>query len=114
MKWGLPAKSPTASRSWKPAASSKSSGLRCFSLTRRSSVPARFSARLSPTEKRMANKFVLVLHGGAGVISKAEASVEQQFRDGMRVALEAGRAVLKAGGAVVDAVVAIQQPVSGL
>jgi isoaspartyl peptidase/L-asparaginase-like protein (Ntn-hydrolase superfamily) len=44
----------------------------------------------------MANKFVLVLHGGADVISKAEASVEQQFRSGMQEALEAGCAVLTA------------------
>jgi beta-aspartyl-peptidase (threonine type) len=51
---------------------------------------------------------VLAVHGGAGVIERAEMTpeVERAYRDGMRAALEAGFALLARGASSMDAVVA--------
>ena len=48
----------------------------------------------------------IVLHGGAGVIERAEMSpqMDAAYRAGLKAALEAGAAVLKRGGSSVDAV----------
>ncbi len=49
----------------------------------------------------------LAIHGGAGTLPRAEldAAKERQFRDGLAEALEAGYAILRKGGASLDAVV---------
>jgi beta-aspartyl-peptidase (threonine type) len=48
----------------------------------------------------------LVIHGGAGVIERAQLSEtqEREFRAGLNAALDAGAAILSAGGAALDAV----------
>lgn len=53
-------------------------------------------------------KYALVIHGGAGTILRSNMSPEQQkaYEDALNQALDAGLAVLKGGGASVDAVVA--------
>jgi L-asparaginase / beta-aspartyl-peptidase len=50
--------------------------------------------------------FGLALHGGAGTLPRAElgAAAEQKYRAGLQEALDAGYAVLAAGGGSVDAV----------
>jgi beta-aspartyl-peptidase (threonine type) len=52
--------------------------------------------------------FVLAVHGGAGAISRAQMSEKARaaHHDGLRRALLAGQAILAAGGAVLDAVIA--------
>lgn len=52
--------------------------------------------------------WALALHGGAGTISKASMTPEKEvaYRAGLMAALAAGRAVLAAGGAAEEAVVA--------
>ncbi|HET7436674.1 MAG TPA: isoaspartyl peptidase/L-asparaginase [Thermoanaerobaculia bacterium] len=51
-------------------------------------------------------KIMLVIHGGAGTITKASmtAEMEQQYRDKLAEALKTGHAVLAKGGSSVDAV----------
>jgi len=51
-------------------------------------------------------KYVLVIHGGAGVISRENLSpeLEKQFRDKLSEALDTGRTVLSRGGTAIDAV----------
>lgn len=51
---------------------------------------------------------VVAIHGGAGVINRAEMSpqMEHDYREGLTQALEAGHRVLAAGGPSIDAVVA--------
>lgn len=51
---------------------------------------------------------ILALHGGAGTISAASLTPEltRAYHAGIRAALEAGHAVLRAGGAALDAVTA--------
>ena len=50
----------------------------------------------------------IAIHGGAGTIRRAEMTPERDSatRAGLSAALEAGHAVLRAGGAALDAVVA--------
>lgn len=50
--------------------------------------------------------YVLVIHGGAGVIKRSSMSPEQEakYRQGLENALETGRKVLEAGGSAEDAV----------
>jgi L-asparaginase / beta-aspartyl-peptidase len=57
-----------------------------------------------PPEK----SYVLVIHGGAGAMSRASMSAEKerQYRAALDKALDAGNAILKRGGSAVDAVVA--------
>jgi len=50
--------------------------------------------------------FVLALHGGAGTIAPDSVAEHAPYHGGLRAALEAGRAVLAAGGSALDAVVA--------
>jgi beta-aspartyl-peptidase (threonine type) len=61
-----------------------------------------------PTPRARPQRFVLVVHGGAGVIERASmtSSMERAYRNGVRAALDAGRKVLAVGGSSLDAVVA--------
>src|SRR5438105_2453055 len=54
------------------------------------------------------HKAVIAIHGGAGVIERADMSpeMERAYREGLAEALEAGRDVLTAGGSSIDAVIA--------
>jgi len=54
----------------------------------------------------MPSNYVLVIHGGAGVISRENLSseLEKQFRDKLSEALDTGQAVLARGGTAIDAV----------
>ncbi len=51
----------------------------------------------------------LAIHGGAGVIERADMSAEKDaaYRAALRAALDAGAAVLKAGGSSTDAITAV-------
>ncbi|GAO43307.1 isoaspartyl peptidase [Flavihumibacter petaseus NBRC 106054] len=53
-------------------------------------------------------KYVLVIHGGAGTILKSQMSPEKEkaYREGLTQALEKGYAILKSGGSALDAVTA--------
>ena len=53
-----------------------------------------------------ANSWKLLVHGGAGVIERhlITDAVDQAVREGLRSALEAGAAILAAGGSALDAV----------
>jgi L-asparaginase / beta-aspartyl-peptidase len=57
------------------------------------------------------HKWAVVLHGGAGVIERSSMSpqAEQQYRDGLRAALNAASDVLSKGGSSIDAVQAAIQ-----
>jgi beta-aspartyl-peptidase (threonine type) len=54
-----------------------------------------------------ADRYVLVIHGGAGIITREKSSPEQQatLRAALRDALLAGYDVLQAGGEAMDAAV---------
>jgi L-asparaginase / beta-aspartyl-peptidase len=56
----------------------------------------------------MDQNWVLAIHGGAGTMRRATMTQEAEagYREGLRAALEAGRRVLAAGGAALDAVTA--------
>ncbi len=58
------------------------------------------------TIDRSLSRTVLVVHGGAGVIERnaLDGAAEQVIRDALQGALDAGNAVLAAGGSAVDAV----------
>ena len=51
-------------------------------------------------------RFTIVIHGGAGTITKEDMTpeLEKAYQDGLNVALKAGYAVLKEGGSAVNAV----------
>src|SRR5688572_1748874 len=51
-------------------------------------------------------KFVLVIHGGAGTILKSKMSAEKEsaYRNALAIALQAGYDTLKKGGSSLDAV----------
>jgi L-asparaginase / beta-aspartyl-peptidase len=53
-------------------------------------------------------KFTIAVHGGAGVIERSRMTpdIERAYRSGLEAALNAGAAVLSAGGTSLDAVVA--------
>jgi beta-aspartyl-peptidase (threonine type) len=53
-------------------------------------------------------EYVLVIHGGAGVLDRKDfiPEMEKAYLDKLQEALDSGEAVLKAGGAALDAVVA--------
>src|SRR5437868_15330133 len=55
-----------------------------------------------------AKKCALVIHGGAGTISREQITpeMEHDLRGGLKRSLEAGRAILKNDGSSLDAVVA--------
>ena len=54
----------------------------------------------------MSDKFVLVIHGGAGAILKSQMTPDQEkaYTEAINTALEKGYAILKKGGAALDAV----------
>jgi beta-aspartyl-peptidase (threonine type) len=54
------------------------------------------------------NKYVLVIHGGAGTILKSQMTPEKEkaYTEALNTALEKGQAVLQKGGTALDAVVA--------
>lgn len=54
------------------------------------------------------HKFVLVIHGGSGSVSRTKPAPEEQplYKAALRTALEAGYAVLHGGGEAMDAAVA--------
>lgn len=56
----------------------------------------------------MPSPIALALHGGAGTLRRAELSPQREagYRAGLEAALEAGHAVLRQGGAALDAVTA--------
>jgi len=60
----------------------------------------------SPAFAQDAPKWSLAIHGGAGVIERAELSPERDaaYRAGLQAALDAGSAVLARGGSALDAV----------
>jgi L-asparaginase / beta-aspartyl-peptidase len=57
-------------------------------------------------ELQMKDRFVLVIHGGAGTILKSQMSPEKEkaYTDALNAALEKGYAILKDGGTALDAV----------
>ena len=71
---------------------------------------ATFSA--APATPNASRTFGLVVHGGAGVIvrDKLSPELEAQYRTELAKALDAGYAVLAAGGSALDAVVAAIKP----
>jgi len=79
------------------AASPKASGKRKASKAR----PARASKTRLPS-------FTLAVHGGAGVLERAQMTpaLERDYRNGLESALKAGHDILAAGGSSLDAVVA--------
>src|SRR5687767_3909538 len=52
--------------------------------------------------------FTLAVHGGAGVLERAQMTpaLERDYRNGLESALKAGHDILAAGGSSLDAVVA--------
>lgn len=63
---------------------------------------------LLPHKPHTRQKFVLIIHGGAGTISRATTTPERQalYKAALKTALEAGYAVLREGGEAMDAAVA--------
>jgi beta-aspartyl-peptidase (threonine type) len=51
-------------------------------------------------------RYALAIHGGAGVINTSNSVWISSAMEGLQAALEAGDAVLRAGGSAVDAAVA--------
>jgi len=64
------------------------------------------SEKTSTTETQVAPDYAMVIHGGAGTILKKNMTPEKEagIREAMNAALNAGEAVLKAGGSAADAV----------
>ncbi|KAG6857282.1 hypothetical protein H0H87_007115 [Tephrocybe sp. NHM501043] len=64
--------------------------------------------RLPPLSAPSTGRHVLVIHGGAGTMSKAGSTPAQRaaYKAGLQAALEAGYAVLRDGGEAMDSVVA--------
>ncbi len=62
------------------------------------------------------SKFVLVVHGGAGTMSRANSTPEKEaaYHAGLRAALRAGYQVLKDGGEAMDAAVAAVNVFEGM
>ncbi|MFC5373892.1 isoaspartyl peptidase/L-asparaginase family protein [Brevundimonas faecalis] len=67
---------------------------------------AALSLLASPALAQEAPKWSLAIHGGAGVIERAELTPERDaaYRAGLQAALDAGSAVLARGGSALDAV----------
>lgn len=61
-----------------------------------------------PTDDPASKAIVLAVHGGAGVIERAQMTpeIERDYRSGITAALKAGHDVLSKGGSSLDAVVA--------
>ena len=71
--------------------------------------------RTSSDDAGKKSRYVLVIHGGAGTMSKEGASPEQRarYKAALSRALEAGYAVLKDGGEAMDAAVAAVSSMEG-
>lgn len=67
-------------------------------------------------ESATTKNYVLVLHGGAGTMTKAGSSPDQikLYTAALRAALEAGYRVLRDGGEAMDAAVAAVTVLEGL
>src|SRR5688500_7017278 len=65
-----------------------------------------FEKALAQPGQSSKNKFVLVIHGGAGTILKGQMSAEKEkaYTDALNEALEKGSAILSKGGSALDAV----------
>ena len=72
-------------------------------------------ALLPRTSQGGESKYVLVIHGGAGTMSKEKSTAEQRarYKAALRRALEAGYAVLRDGGEAMDATVAAVSSMEG-
>ncbi len=59
-----------------------------------------------PAAPALREKFVLVIHGGAGTILKSQMTPEREkaYNDGLNLALQTGHDILKNGGTALDAV----------
>jgi L-asparaginase / beta-aspartyl-peptidase len=68
-----------------------------------------------PQKPRNGEKFALVIHGGAGTMSRETATPEMQalYRAALKAALRAGYAVLSEGGEAMDAAVAAVTSLEG-
>src|SRR6187399_3050667 len=66
------------------------------------------SAGIAPAHAAEAQPIAIVIHGGAGVLNRADMSAEReaQYRAGLEAARDAGYAVLEKGGTSLDAVTA--------
>lgn len=71
---------------------------------------------LLPHRPRGGQKFVLVIHGGAGTMSRATSTPGRQalYKTALKTALEAGYAVLREGGEAMDAAVAAVTVLEGV
>ncbi|HQV59254.1 MAG TPA: isoaspartyl peptidase/L-asparaginase [Chitinophagaceae bacterium] len=58
------------------------------------------------TPQKLSDKYVLVIHGGAGTIVKSQMSPEREnaYKAALDKALQTGNAILKSGGTALDAV----------
>ena len=58
------------------------------------------------TPQKLSNKYVLVIHGGAGTIVKSQMSPEREnaYKEALEKALQTGNDILKSGGTALDAV----------
>jgi beta-aspartyl-peptidase (threonine type) len=70
---------------------------------------------LKPTKKSAEPNYVLVIHGGAGTMSRQGSTPEKRatYRAALSQALKAGYGVLKQGGEAMDAVVAAVSVMEG-
>ena len=66
------------------------------------------TSKRDPSIAQSAHRFVLVVHGGAGIIARSAmtAETERAYRAGVEAALRAGQRILAAAGSSVDAVIA--------
>lgn len=64
--------------------------------------------KLIPKDPEAKSRYVLVIHGGAGAMTRAGSTPEQEaaYKTALSKALQAGYAVLKEGGEAMDAAVA--------
>ena len=68
-----------------------------------------FNSVLGQNPANPGQKFVLVIHGGAGTILKSQMSPEKEkaYQDGLKQALQEGHRILAAGGSSLNAVEAV-------
>jgi beta-aspartyl-peptidase (threonine type) len=80
----------------------------CLLLLALSAVAAADQPAVTPDSAPDPNRIMLVVHGGAGTITRATITpeIEAQYRAGLERGLKAGYAVLASGGSSTDAVVA--------
>lgn len=69
-------------------------------------LPLLLSVGLMSSAQAASDKFAIAIHGGAGTISKAKLTPaqEQEYKDKLAQAVNAGYAVLEAGGSSMDAI----------